>query len=88
MIAATHSIRVRKAIIVMTVAGLLGVIVASSQLRSVHKAREAVLREDLYTVRTAINNYTRARGQAPKSLDDLVVTGYLKAIPGASPDKH
>ena len=88
MIAATHSIRVRKAILVMTMAGLLAVIVASSQLRSVHKAREAVLREDLHTVRTAINSYMKDRGQPPQSLDELVLTGYLKAVPGAPLDKY
>ena len=88
MISATYSIRVRKAIIVTTMAGLLGVIVASSQLRSVHKAREAVLREDLHTVRAAINSYTKDTGQAPKSLDELVLTGYLKSIPGVPLDKY
>ncbi|WP_158823362.1 hypothetical protein [Granulicella sp. S156] len=87
MISARHSIRVRKAIVVMAMTGLLGV-AASSQLRSVNKAREAVLREDLHTVRTAINSYTRDRGQAPQSLEELVLTGYLKTVPGAPPDKH
>ena len=88
MISAGHSTRVRKAIIVMTMTGLLGGVAASSQLRSVNEAREAVLIEDLHTVRAAINSYTRDRGQAPKSLDDLVLTGYLKAIPGVPPNKY
>ena len=82
MIAATHSNRVRKAVIVM-MTGVLGVIAATIQLRSVDRAREAVLREDLHTVRAAIDSYTKDRGQAPRSLNDLVSTGYLKAIPGA-----
>ena len=88
MISARHSTRVRKAIVVMTMTGLLGGVAASSQLRSANKARETVLREDLHTVRAAINSYTKDRGQAPKSLDDLVLTGYLKAIPGVPLDKY
>ena len=87
MIAATHSNRVRKAVIVM-MTGVLGVIAATIQLRSVDRAREAVLREDLYALRTAIDSYTRDRGQAPRSLNDLVSTGYLKAIPGVPLDTY
>ena len=87
MIAATHSNRVRKAVIVM-MTGVLGVIAATIQLRSVDSAREAVLREDLYAVRTAIDSYTKDKGQAPRSMDDLVATGYLKAISGAPLDTY
>jgi general secretion pathway protein G len=88
MIGATDSILSRKTIIVVTVAGILGLIAASNQLRSVHKAREAVLREDLHTVRTALDSYTKDRGKAPPSMDDLVVAGYLKTIPGAPLDTY
>ena len=45
------------------------------------RAREAVLREDLYTMRSAIDQYTQDKAKAPQSLDDLVSTGYLRAIP-------
>ena len=88
MIVSRDSIRGRKTIIVATMAGLLGVFGASSELRAVNKAREAVLREDLYAVRTAIDSYTKDRGLAPRSLNDLVSTGYLKAIPDAPLDTY
>ena len=39
------------------------------------------MKEDLHTMRTAIDSYTVDREQAPQSLDDLVQAGYLKAIP-------
>jgi len=45
------------------------------------RARGAVLREELYTMRSAIDQYTQDKAKAPQSLDDLVSTGYLRAIP-------
>ena len=68
-------------IIVMTIIGLLTAIAIPSYLNSVKKAREAVLKEDLHTMRSAIDSYTVDKEQAPQSLDDLVQAGYLKAIP-------
>jgi len=47
----------------------------------VQHAREAVLREDLQTMRMAIDSYSMDKQKAPQSLDDLVQEGYLKAIP-------
>lgn len=68
-------------IIVMTIIGLLTAIAIPSYMTSVKKAREAVLREDLHTMRGAIDSYTVDREQAPQSLDDLVQAGYLKSLP-------
>ena len=68
-------------IIVMTVIGLLASIAIPSYLNSVKRAREAVLREDLHTMRGAIDSYTVDKEQAPQTLDDLVQAGYLKSIP-------
>jgi hypothetical protein len=42
---------------------------------------EAVLREDLYLMRTAIDQYTQDKKIAPQHLTDLVSSGYLHAIP-------
>ena len=41
----------------------------------------AVLREDLHTLRSAIDSFTVDKEQAPQSLEDLVQAGYLKSIP-------
>ncbi len=68
-------------IIVMTIIGLLSAIAIPSYLNSVRKAREAALREDLHTMRSAIDSYTVDKEQAPQSLEDLVQAGYLKSIP-------
>jgi general secretion pathway protein G len=67
--------------IVMTIIGILAAIAIPSYIRAVQKAKEAVLREDLHTLRTAIDSYTVDKEKAPDSLDDLVQAGYLKSIP-------
>jgi general secretion pathway protein G len=46
-----------------------------------HHAREAVLKEDLQTMRAAIDSYTMDKQKGPQSLDDLVQEGYLREIP-------
>jgi general secretion pathway protein G len=44
-------------------------------------AREAALRQDLFTLRQAIQSYTLDKQAAPSSLDDLVSGGYISAVP-------
>ena len=48
---------------------------------SILRARETVLRDDLYTMRSVIDEYTLDKQKAPQSLDDLVQGGYIKTIP-------
>ena len=67
--------------IVMIIIGVLAAIAVPSYLASVRKAKEAVLKEDLHTMRSAIDSYTVDKAKAPQSLNDLVEAGYLKAIP-------
>ena len=67
--------------IVMTIISILALIAIPSFTAAVQHAREAVLREDLQTMRMAIDSYTMDKQKAPQSLDDLVQEGYLKAIP-------
>lgn len=67
--------------VVMAVMLVLAAIAVPSYLASIKKAKEAVLKEDLHTMRVAIDSYTADKAKAPQSLDDLVQAGYLKAIP-------
>ena len=67
--------------IVMAIIGLLSTIAIPIYLRAVKRAKEAVLREDLHTMRSAIDSYTVDKEKAPQGLDDLVQAGYLKSIP-------
>jgi general secretion pathway protein G len=48
---------------------------------SVKRARESVLRQDLFTMRNVISEYTLDKQKMPQSGDDLVQAGYLKQIP-------
>jgi general secretion pathway protein G len=67
--------------IVMVVIGILAAIAIPSYTSSIRNAKEAVLREDLHTMRAAIDSYTVDKQKAPQSLDDLVQSGYLKVMP-------
>ena len=49
--------------------------------QSVIRAKEAVLRQDLKTMRDQIDNYTMDKDKAPQTLQDLVDAGYLRSIP-------
>jgi len=49
--------------------------------QSIVRSREAVLRQNLFTLRSVISQYTLDKQKAPQSLDDLVSAGYLKVIP-------
>lgn len=67
--------------IVMVIIGVLASIAIPSFTLNVKKAREAVLREDLHTIRSAIDSYTYDKQKAPQTFDDLVQSGYLKVMP-------
>ena len=67
-------------VVVSIIIILISVAVPSYQ-QHVKKAREAVLREDLYQMRTAIDQYSLDKLRAPQSLDDLVSAGYLREVP-------
>ena len=49
--------------------------------QSVVRARESVLRQNLFTLRSVIDQYSMDKEKAPQSLQDLVDAGYLKQIP-------
>jgi general secretion pathway protein G len=68
-------------IIVMAIIALLSAIAVPSFVRQVQKAKEAALKEDLHTMRTAIDSYTIDKQAAPQALDDLVRAGYLRTVP-------
>lgn len=49
--------------------------------KSVQNAREAVLKENLWQMRKAIDQYAADKGKLPKSVDDLVEAKYLREKP-------
>jgi general secretion pathway protein G len=66
------------------VIAIIGILVATAvpvyRMHLLH-ANEAVLKEDLYTMRNAIDQYAQDKNKAPQDLSDLVSAGYLRAIP-------
>src|SRR5215469_17359235 len=49
--------------------------------KSIIRAKESVLKNNLFTIRTVIDNYTYDKQKAPQSLQELVTEGYLREIP-------
>lgn len=68
-------------IVVMIIIGVLAAIAVPAFARHMKSAREAVLKEDLQTMRGAIDSYTVDKQKAPQTLDDLVTSGYMKKMP-------
>jgi general secretion pathway protein G len=67
-------------IVIAIVSILVSVAIPVYQIHLRH-ANEAVLKQDLYTLRNAIDQYTQDKMKAPQGLDDLVSAGYLRALP-------
>jgi general secretion pathway protein G len=49
--------------------------------RSILRAKETVLHNNLFTLRQVIDNYTYDKEKAPQSLSELVSEGYLRVVP-------
>ena len=67
--------------IVVTIILILIGIAAGRYEKSVMRAKEATLKQDLQAMRQSIDNYTLDKQAAPQSLDDLVQAGYLRMVP-------
>jgi general secretion pathway protein G len=67
--------------IVMLVIAVLLAIAVPNYTQSVIRAKESVLKQDLFTLNELIKRYTLDKQKAPQSLDDLVSAGYLKKLP-------
>jgi general secretion pathway protein G len=76
-----HGFTLIELLVVLTIVALLLTIAAPEFLSNVNKAKEAVLKEDLFTLRDAIDKYYGDKGAYPTSLDDLVTGRYLHKIP-------
>jgi general secretion pathway protein G len=48
---------------------------------TIKRSKETVLKQNLFTLRTVIDNYTFDKQKAPQSLQDLVSEGYLREVP-------
>jgi general secretion pathway protein G len=67
--------------IVISIIMILVAVAVPMYNQSIVRSREAVLRQDLFTLRSVISQYTLDKQKAPQSLDDIIQAGYLRQIP-------
>ncbi|HVA62455.1 MAG TPA: prepilin-type N-terminal cleavage/methylation domain-containing protein [Terriglobales bacterium] len=68
-------------IMVIAIMGILLAMAVPNYRTTVRASQEAVLRDDLFQLRSLIDQYTLDKQEAPQSLDDLVTSGYLRQLP-------
>lgn len=67
--------------VVMAIISVLLAIALPIYQKSIVRAKESVLHNNIFTMRYMIDEYTIDKGKAPESLQDLVTEGYLRQIP-------
>ncbi len=67
--------------IVISIIGILAAIAVPNYQIGIIKAREAVLRENLYSIRRTIDHFYADQGKYPDTLDELVEKKYLPMVP-------
>lgn len=67
--------------IVMTVIVILVSVAVPMYQKSILRSKETVLKNNLFTMRQVIDEYTYDKQKAPQSLQDLVTEGYLRSVP-------
>jgi general secretion pathway protein G len=68
-------------LVVVAIIGIIAGIAAARYSNATPKAREAVLKTNLNTLRDVIDQYYADKAHYPNSLEDLVDEGYLRTIP-------
>lgn len=68
-------------IIVMAIVSVLISVAVPLYTKSIQRTKETVLKQNLFNLRTVIDEYTFDKKKAPQTLDDLVREGYLRAVP-------
>jgi len=68
-------------LVVMAIIATLLTLAVPRYFGSVEKSKEAVLKQNLGTLRDSIDKYYGDTGRYPDSLDDLVTKKYIRSIP-------
>src|SRR5438445_12655238 len=68
-------------LIVVSIIGILVSIAVPIYQKAILRTRESVLRNNLFSIRTVLDEYTYDKQKAPQTLQDLVNEGYLRAVP-------
>jgi len=67
--------------IVITIIIILAAIVLPQYQKTILATREAVLHNDLFKMRSLLDQYAADKQKMPQSLDDLVTAGYMRELP-------
>ena len=67
--------------IVISIIIILAAVALPQYQKTIMHARETVLRNDLFRMRSLIDQYAADKGKLPQSLEDLVTAGYMRDIP-------
>src|SRR5207245_8108714 len=67
--------------IVISIIIILAAVTLPQYQKTVMHARETVLHDDLFRMRSLIDQYAADKGKLPQSLDDLVTAGYIREVP-------
>src|SRR5436190_24233264 len=67
--------------IVISIIIILAAVALPQYQKTIMHARETVLKDDLFKLRSVIDQYAADKGKLPQSLDELVSAGYIREIP-------
>ena len=67
--------------IVISIIIILAAVALPQYQKTIMHARETVLKDDLFRMRSLIDQYAADKGKLPQSLDDLVTAGYIREVP-------
>ena len=67
--------------IVISIIIILAAIALPQYQRTIMHTRETVLRDNLFKMRSLIDQFAADKGRLPQSLDDLVTEGYMREVP-------
>lgn len=77
----SHGFTLMELMIVVSLLLILITVAVPLYNAAILRAKESALRQDLFTLRQVIDQYTLDKQKAPQSLEDLVSAGYVKQIP-------
>ena len=68
-------------VVVLAIISILLAVAVPMYQKSLRRTKEAVLKNNLFTLRNSIDEYTFDKKKAPQTLQDLVDQGYLRQVP-------
>jgi len=67
--------------IVISIIIILAAVALPQYQKTIMHARETVLKDDLFKLRSTIDQYAADKGKLPQSLEDLMSAGYIRDVP-------